>query len=699
MPTVDRSSPVKLLLCLLLIVSVWGVFGQAAHFPFVNYDDPAYTNPVIAQGFTPAGFRYAFTFGEIGHWHPVTWISHMADFQLYGAGRPGAHHVTSIVLHGASAVLLCLLLSNVTGAFAPSAFVAFVFAIHPLRAESVVWIAERKDVLSGFFFVLTLAAYVAYVRRRRVAWYAGALLLYALGLMSKNMLVTLPFVLLLLDYWPLRRELTRKLFVEKIPFFVLAAVSIIITLNVPERLPSQERVSFVERLQNAVVTPARYLFDTVYPRDLAVYYPYRPVPSWELAAAFLMLIAITAAAVLLRKRAPYVFVGWFWYLVMLAPVAGIVQISNYSHADRYTYLPQIGLSLAVAWLAWSAAKSRPARAVLACLAALAIVGLAVKARAQTGVWSDSASLWTHDLAVAGPNAVAYHGLGASLMSDGKTAGALHDFQLAIQADPNYFPAHRSLGQALVASGRIGEAVPHFEEAIRLWPSFTLAHVDLGNALLTRNRAQDALAHFEEARRLRPDSYDTILGIGNAQMQLGRPEEAFRTYREALDLQPQSVTALANAGSAAAAAGHLDEGTAYLREAIRLNPALPEAHKNLGLALTASGNADGAISEYRLAIQYDPANVEAYVLLGSALGLRHEMPEATSTLEKAAALDRGEHAVILDRLAAVYAMSGRFADAARAANQGAAIAERQGDAKAAASLRNDVKEYASHTARR
>jgi tetratricopeptide (TPR) repeat protein len=731
MPMVDRSAA-KLVICLLLIAAVWLVFGQATRFPFVNYDDPAYTNPVIAQGFTKAGFHYAFTFGVIGHWHPVTWISHMADFQIYGMDRPGGHHATSVALHTVSAILLFLLLSNLTGAAGPSAFVAFVFAIHPLRVESVAWMAERKDVLSGLFFILTLIAYVAWVRRRRAAWYVAALLLYALGLMSKNMVLTLPFVLLLLDYWPLRRELTRQVFLEKLPFLVLSIVSIVITFNVPERLPDVERVSFVDRLSNAVVTPLRYLCDTVYPHDLAVYYPYQRVPLWEVGAAFLVLAGVSIAAIVARKRAPYLLTGWFWYLVMLGPVAGVVQISNYSHADRYTYLPHIGVSIAIAWLADAFARTRESRMVLTAIAAVAVIAMAVSARAQTSVWSSSASLWTHDLEAAGPNAVAYHGLGAVRLAEGRRAEALHDFELAIAADPNYFPAHDSLGEVLVASGRVTEAVPQFDDAIRLWPPYTVAHCHLGDALLTLNRPQEALSHFEEAARLRPQYFDAVIGCGNAELRLGDARSALTFYRTALDIRPDSVTALANAGTAATATGDVDTGMTFFREALtrdptnaavhremgnaflrsnraadaeaeyrtalRLSPNDAANHKNLGVALAADGNADGAISEYRAAIRDDPTNVEAYVLLGSALALRHEMPEATSNLERAAAIDRGENAVILDRLAAVYAMSGRFTDAARAATEGVAIAEKHRDAEAAASLRNDVKEYTSRASR-
>lgn len=732
MPAVDRPAA-KIVICLLLMAAIWGVFGQVRQFPFVNYDDPAYTNPVIAKGITAAGLRYAFTFGEIGHWHPLTWISHMIDFEVYGADRPGGHHTTSVVLHLASAILLFLLLSNVTGAAGPSAFVAFVFAIHPLRVESVAWIAERKDVLSGVFFVLTLAAYVAYVRRRRPLWFGMALLLFALGLMSKNMLVSVPFVLLLLDGWPLQRDLTRNVLLEKIPFLILSIISVVITLNVPETLPSSERVTLVERAKEVVVTPARYLVEMVYPRDLGVYYPYRPLPLWAVIAAFLALIGISASAVRLRKRAPYVLMGWLWYLVMLGPVAGIVQISNYSHADRYTYLPHIGISLAVAWGAYSLANGRQARVALACAAAMAVIGLGVLARVQTAFWASSLALWTHDLEAAGPSAVAYHGVGDALMSSGKTPEALREFQLAVETDPNYFPAHESLGQALVASGRVAESVPHFEEAIRLWPPYTLAHIDLGNALLTTNRPNEALAHFEEARRLRPDNFEAIAGIGNSEMRLGRPDEAFQSYRAALDLRPRSPTALANAGSAAAAAGRLDEGTAYLREAasrdpsnaavhcqlgnallrenhlqeaeaeyrtaIQIDPHDGEAHRRLGVVLSGTGRADEGVAEYRSAIREDANDVEAYVLLGSALALRHETAEAIAILERAANIDRGEHPEIFDRLAAVYAMSGRFSDAAKAAGEGADLAEKHGDAQTAKSLRADVSDYTSRARRR
>jgi len=347
--------------CLFLAAIIWVVFGQTLGHEFVNYDDDLYVyeNPVVQKGLTWEGFRWALTYGQIGHWHPLTWLSHMLDCQLYGL-QAGGHHLTNILLHTATAILLFLVLRQMTGFLWRSAFVAAVFAIHPLRVESVAWVAERKDVLSAFFFMLTLGAYVRYVRRPpSKIRYGVMILLYALGLLSKNMLVTMPFVLLLLDYWPLNRlsgfsprVLLRRV-AEKIPLFVLTVASCVTMALVPEKVPAGDSLSFALRMENAVVSYVTYLWQMIHPSGLACLYPNPAnyLPLWQVAGALGLLLAISGVVFAFRKTHPYLVVGWLWYLGMLIPVIGMVQISYYAHADRYTYLPQIGLYLLLTWAA------------------------------------------------------------------------------------------------------------------------------------------------------------------------------------------------------------------------------------------------------------------------------------------------------------------------------------------------------------
>ena len=397
------------------------VFGQTAGFGFINYDDNAYLyeNPVVARGLTLKGFAWAFTYGKIGHWHPLTWLTHMADCQFYGL-HPGGHHVTNVLLHTATAILLFLVLRQMTGFLWRSAFVAGVFAVHPLRAESVAWLSERKDVLSGLFFMLTLWAYVRYARQPSGRRYAAVALLLGLGLLCKNMLVTLPFVLLLLDWWPLLRFKAGATFgglvKEKIPLFLLSAASCVATSLVPEKVFHADRVRFAERLANAMVSYVTYLRQMVLPEGLAIPYLFPPdgFPFWNIALTVALLVVITLVALVCRQKRPYLMVGWFWFVGMLIPAIGLVQISYYAHADRYTYLPGIGLALAGTWAVgdWSA-RWRNRRAVLGSLMVAVIGALMVCGWRQTAFWHDSEALWTHTITCDPRNETAHYNLGAA----------------------------------------------------------------------------------------------------------------------------------------------------------------------------------------------------------------------------------------------------------------------------------------------
>jgi hypothetical protein len=423
--------------CLVLGAITFAVFGQTLRHEFIDYDDNDYVfnNPVVERGLTLKGIFWAFSF-HAGNWHPLTWLSHMLDCQLYGL-HPGGHHLTNVLLHTATAILLFLVLRQLTGALWRSAFVAAVFAIHPLRVESVAWVAERKDVLSGLFFMLTIGAYVRYAQRPgSPARYGLVVLLFALGLMSKPMLVTLPLVLLLLDYWPLQRvESAGRLVLEKLPLLALSAAACVATL-LAQRTGIQSTGSFslLHRLGNALVACMVYLGQMVWPAGLAVLYPFphNGPPPEEVALAGIVLAGLSAFAWAARRTRPWLLTGWVWYFVMLLPVMGIIQVGRQAHADRYTYLPQIGIYVAVTWLV---AEWRLSRAAFGGLMTGVLAVLMVCAWRQTAYWQDSETLWTRDLACTTGNDVAQYDLGDALLRKGKAAEALSHYQEALQIEP------------------------------------------------------------------------------------------------------------------------------------------------------------------------------------------------------------------------------------------------------------------------
>jgi protein O-mannosyl-transferase len=540
-----RSQPhnrwLSLVICLFLALAVWAVFGQTLYYEFVNYDDRLnlYENPAVARGLSLQGIVWAFTHVGDREWYPVTWISRMADLQLYGMNA-GGHHSTNVLLHTASTILLFLVLRRMTGRIWPSAFVAAVFAIHPLRVESVAWVTERKDVLSGFFFMLTLWAYVRYVEKsmvgdqqsvisnegttdhaRRITlhgslFYALSLLFFALGLLAKTMLVTLPFVLLLLDYWPLRRlqlntpRSTRNisptaLLLEKLPFFALAAAGCVATLlSQPGAQELSHGLTLPWRIGNALMAYADYLGHMVYPVGLAVGYAPPPphLPAWRVGLSLMILAVIWAGVLAGCKKQPYLLVGWLWYFGMLVPVIGIMQAGINARADRFTYLPQIGLYLGVAWGAANLCRGwRHGRALLASAAAAIVAALLAGAYVQTKHWKDSISLWTRAVACTPTNQIAHNNLGILLAGQGRLDEAVQHFQRAVQLKPDYAKAYYNLGSALGRQGKLLEATQQFERAVQLSPGYLQARMNLASALAAQGNLNEAVQHFQQALSL------------------------------------------------------------------------------------------------------------------------------------------------------------------------------------------------------
>jgi len=641
--------------CIVLILAVWAVFGQTAGFQFVNYDDKSYVydNPVVARGLTLKGAIWALTYGKIGHWHPLTWLTHMADCQVYGLWA-GGHHLTNVALHAVAAVLLFLALREMTGNLWRCAFVAAVFAIHPLRAESVAWIAERKDVLSGVFFMLTLWAYGRYARRPSRWRYAAVALWYGFGLLCKNTLVSLPFVLLLLDWWPLHRmtldgagdgkvgagrlvALFGGLVKEKIPLFLLSAGSCVATFLVPEKVLDPDRVPFLERLGNAVVSYGIYLRQMVFPAGLAIpcLYPPNGPPFWKVALAFALLTAISISVVARRKGRPYLLAGWLWYLGMLVPMIGIIQISYYAHADRYTYLPGIGLVLAGTWAVgdWSAGwKHR--RAVLGGLMAAVIGILMVCAWIQTGYWKNSETLWMHTFACTTGNYVAHYNLGLALDHKGRVDEAITQFQKALEIKANNVEAHVNLGTALIEKGKVDEATAHYQEALKINPNSAKAHFNLGSAFQQKDRLDEAITHYREALEIEPDYAEAHNNLGNVLRQTGKVDEAITHFQKALEINPDDQRAHNNLGTALQEEGRMDEAITQYQEALEIRPDFAEAHNNLGNALLQKGNVGEAITQYQNALQINPDYVDALNNLGSALRQKGRVDEAIRHYQEA-----------------------------------------------------------------
>ena len=523
----------------------WLVFGQTLWHDFINYDDPRYVyeNTKITGGLGISGIAWAFTHIHSLNWHPITTISHMLDCQLYGL-KAGWHHFTNVLLHTLAVMLLFLALQQMTGTIWRSAFVAAVFAIHPLRVESVAWIAERKDVLSGVFFMLTLLAYTYYVRLPRIRRYLLVLVLFACGLMCKPMLVTLPFVLLLLDYWPLDRIKGQfwKRVAEKIPLIALSAVSSVITFLVQKGAVGRtEELPILERINNAVVSYVIYIWQMFWPVNLAVFYPHpeNRLPVWEIVCCLVILVCITVTAIALRKRRPYLLTGWFWYLGMLVPVIGLVQVGWQGRADRYTYLPQIGLYIAVTWgVTELTALYRHRSRILTVAAVVVIAALSSCAWAQTSYWRDSETLFRHALAVTTNNDVAENNLGIVFLGQGKLDEAISLLQSAADLRPDNSPAHENLAKALLQKGQVAEALVHYRKLLDLQPDNMEVHNIVGTVLVQQGRVREGVEEWQKVLSVEPDNGNALSNL--AWVFATSPDQSIRNGAKAVQLAEQAV---------------------------------------------------------------------------------------------------------------------------------------------------------------
>jgi tetratricopeptide (TPR) repeat protein len=638
------------------------VFAQTTRYDFVNFDDHLYVYdaPVIKAGLTIRGIIHAFTTSHASNWHPLTTLSHMLDCQLYGLNA-GGHHATNVILHAIAVLLLFRVLKQMTGAVWRSAIVAALFAVHPLHVESVAWVSERKDVLSAVFFFLTLGAYAWYTRAVSMKRYAAVVVLFAAGLMSKAMLVTAPIVLLLLDYWPLcrfepssskgnkliasdQKSVMRLAILEKVPLMVLSAAACVITFILQKRATGAiPPLPFLWRVENAFTSYVIYVWKTVWPTRLAVFYPHPngSLAIGELILAITVLLAITVAAILCRHRFPYLFTGWFWYLIMLAPVIGIVQVGEQGHADRYTYLPHVGLFMTVVWSGAELAmvrQSKPRLAATTAVTVLVIAALTWAAFIQTSYWRNSQTLWTHALAVTVDNDVAHNNLGYLCAERGKTDEAILHFEAAGRIrsgkrNPHYDAGsafmQMNLGDALARKGQSDEAMIHYEEAIRLQPYYADAYYNRGNVLFAKGRVDDAIADWEKTLQIQPDDADAYTGLGNAFLRKGLLHEAMANYEKALALAPD------------------------------------DSHSRINIAWVLATAPDASIRDGRKAVEF---------------------------AKKAIELSNTDDPKFLRALAAAYAEAGQFSEAIEVTQRAKAAATSQNNPEIAHVLQNDIALY-------
>jgi tetratricopeptide (TPR) repeat protein len=651
---------------------------------FINYDDNEYVtaNPLVLRGLSWEGVRWAFTTTHASNWHPVAWLSHMVDVELFGKGPMGPH-LMSLLLHTANTVLLFLLLRRITGAQWRSALVAGLFALHPLLVESVAWVAERKDVLSGLFGFLTLIAYARYSEskvqgprsegtsgvegceevksegrrakeirtpnsevepgvvcgsRPRV-WYGLALVLFMLGLMSKPMLVTLPFVMLVLDYWPLGRVSGRtqigRLVAEKIPFFLMSVVGSYITTRA-QKLAIQplEHLPLAERVANALMAYARYLGKTVWPADLAL--PYLHPGHWpamHVAAAAMLLIFLSVVAVLGARNRPYLLTGWCWFLGTLIPVIGLVQVGTQSMADRYTYLPLIGLFIASVWgLGELCVRARIPKVVMALAGTGALICGSALTFQQATFWKDSERLFKHAAEATTDNYIAVANVGGALFEAGRLDEAMEFYRRSYQMNPLYAEAVNSIGAVLAARGS-DEAIQWFKQALQIQPAHPQALFNLGNAMAKQGHTLEAVDYFQAALRVRPDNYEARNNLANALIKLHRLDEAIEQYKSALYYQPEAALIHKNLGEALAGKGQLDEAIGEYRQALRYtNDAA--AHYSLGLTLAVQTKWAQAIEQYGETLRLSPWNAEAHYNLGYALRIKGRLEEAAAQFREA-----------------------------------------------------------------
>lgn len=604
----------------LLTAVTLAVYWQVLGFDFVNYDDYLYVtqNPHVQQGLTTRSIAWAFTTTHASNWHPLTWLSLMLDRQLFGSG-PMGFHITNLVFHLANTLLLLWALTRMTGSLWKSTFVSALFAVHPLHVESVAWVVERKDVLSTFFWFLSILAYLHYTDRPKFRRYLLVVLAFVLGLMAKPMLVTLPFVLPIIDYWPLQRFGAKKgvpwskLALEKIPLLLISLASGLVTIVAQSKraMGSFESYPLALRLSNAVLSYAVYIAKAVWPSKLACFYPYEwHISTTQLALAAFFLAFVTALALRQRDRRPYLTAGWLWYLVTLLPAIGLIQVGAQSRADRYTYVPLVGIFVMIAWGVPSSMEKLLRRysklskqMVLSSISVAVVIALAGIARVQASYWKDGKSLFKHALDVAKPSSVAERGYAQALAEEGRVNEALKHYQASLRLDPHDARTYNGIGLLLADNGQLEDAIVAYRQALRCDPGFADAHNNLGNALAKTGSFEEAIEHYKGALELDPSYAEAHGNLAVLYTHMGRFDEAIRQYEEALALDPGFVEAKSNLAALLAQQGNFDDAIRLLTEAIKMKVDFADAHVNLALVYYQIGEYSQAWHEANLAQKY------------------------------------------------------------------------------------------------
>lgn len=649
-----------------LFFSVIGIVTFLIYWPvtscdFINYDDPVYftVNPHVLAGLTVKNVAWAFTSSEAFNWHPLTWLSLMLDVSLFGKKAAGVHFV-NLLFHVANAILLFWLLWRLTSSIWRCAVVAALFAWHPTHVESVAWVAERKDVLSTFFGFLALLFYVSYALRSeasrratapkptesRISWlgspfYWAACFCFSLGLMSKPMLVTWPFVLLLLDYWPLNRWKTGHigwLLGEKAPFVVLAVAASCVTFFVQKHTGAVAPVAVLPldmRAGNAVVSYCRYLGKLFWPTDLAVFYPHPGYWPIEIVLLAIALLGATSMFLFIqRRRYPMLLMGWLWFCVTLVPVIGLLQVGSQAMADRYAYIPSVGVFIMTVWGICELSNDwRFKVPLLSLMTAGSLVGCLVLTWYQVGYWQNSETLFRHAISVTKDNYIAYNNLGIALAGSGQAAAAEEEFRHAVQICPTYAEGHYNFGRSLLELGQTDAAISEFHEALRLKPDYGLAHYSLGSALGRQNRTDEAISEFQAAIRLVPDYEPSYFNLGVALSKQGRTDEAISELRVALRLQPNKANTHNKLGNLFVNQGQIQAAITEYQTAIQLKPDYAEAHSNLGSALAGEGQTDSAVSEFTEAVRLSPNEASFHDNLGVALASKGQTDAAISEFQQ------------------------------------------------------------------
>jgi tetratricopeptide (TPR) repeat protein len=664
------------LICLALMLITAAVFYQVCTYDFINYDDPIYVyeNPNIQTNFTAKAIKWAFSTNRSSNWHPLTWLSHMLDWQLFGLAA-GGHHFTNLIFHIANTLVLFIVLKQMTHRIWPSAFVAALFALHPLHVESVAWVAERKDVLSTFFWMLTMWAYVRFVGRPKISRYLLVVVFFALGLMAKPMLVTLPFVLLLLDYWPFERigptispkcgkaetkYLLFYLLIEKVPLFVMTVVSCIVTFTVQQKGSGLVLMSLKLRIFNALISYVEYIGKMIWPVHLSMFYPHPgrnvSIPYAIISAVFLLVVTILILRFATDHR--YLVTGWFWYIGTLVPVIGLIQVGEQAIADRYTYIALTGLFIIIAWgLPELLGKWRYQKIIL-WISSLAVLSvLTTLTYFQQQYWKNSMTLFEHALKVTNNNYQAHFCIAYTLLKQGRIEEAIRHGTEGVRINPNHANAIVTLGVALSKAGRIDEAIDCFKRAIEIKPGFANAHFNLAIILTTKGRLNEAVSHYRIALETM-DTIDLHRNFGYTLLKLGRFEEAAAEYRKVLTAMPDNPDVLDKLSYALAHIGKLDEAISLYNKALQVAPDSVELRTGLALTLMENGNLSAAAKEYEKILLIQPQNVVAHNGLGTILSQQGKFDEAIGEYRKSLQI-KPDDPNVLNALGAALGQQGKF----------------------------------------